>query len=212
MIITFSNQKGGVGKSTLAMSFANFLALDKKEVIVYDFDYQKTFYNTWVEDGNLTNEPPLYNVINITEDNVDEFSSYDVIEEMKNSNIYHIFDLGGTLSEEYTDLLIFSDYIVIPIEYSDMTVKSTMQFITLLGMLESQARRVFVRNRYDMGYLYRTQEEVDSILSEYGIILNNIVYKRNILQSITTRGFNKYQKIAVEKVVKELIEVLNKNK
>lgn len=45
MIITFGTQKGGVGKTTLAVAFANYLSLyKKKDVKVFDFDllYNKT--------------------------------------------------------------------------------------------------------------------------------------------------------------------------
>ena len=39
MIITFATQKGGVGKTTLAVAFANYLTITKKEKVkVFDFD------------------------------------------------------------------------------------------------------------------------------------------------------------------------------
>ena len=40
MILTFATQKGGVGKTTLAIAFANYLSLVKnKQVKVFDFDF-----------------------------------------------------------------------------------------------------------------------------------------------------------------------------
>ena len=40
--IVFANQKGGVGKSTLCMLFANYLAWKKQDVCIIDTDLQKT--------------------------------------------------------------------------------------------------------------------------------------------------------------------------
>ena len=46
MIITFATQKGGAGKTTLAIAFANYLSgLTERKLNVFDFDYQKSFYN-----------------------------------------------------------------------------------------------------------------------------------------------------------------------
>lgn len=40
--VVFANQKGGVGKSTLCILFANYLAWKKQDVCVIDTDLQKT--------------------------------------------------------------------------------------------------------------------------------------------------------------------------
>lgn len=41
-IIAFANQKGGCGKSTLCLLFANYLASRKKSVCVVDIDTQQS--------------------------------------------------------------------------------------------------------------------------------------------------------------------------
>ena len=40
--VVFANQKGGVGKSTLCILFANYLAAKGKSVCIIDTDLQKT--------------------------------------------------------------------------------------------------------------------------------------------------------------------------
>ena len=40
IIITFANQKGGVGKTTLCVTFANFLVTKGLRVVVIDCDFQ----------------------------------------------------------------------------------------------------------------------------------------------------------------------------
>lgn len=43
MIITFGTQKGGAGKTTLAIAFANYLAQQGKTINVFDFDFRNRF-------------------------------------------------------------------------------------------------------------------------------------------------------------------------
>ena len=58
--IVFANQKGGVGKSTLCILFANYLSWKKQEVCVIDTDLQKTIKMQRKKDMELypTLEPP----------------------------------------------------------------------------------------------------------------------------------------------------------
>lgn len=41
IMITFANQKGGVGKTTLCTMFADYLAAKGESVLVVDFDRQQ---------------------------------------------------------------------------------------------------------------------------------------------------------------------------
>lgn len=210
MIITFATQKGGTGKTTLAIAFANYVsAHSKRKISVFDFDFQKSFYHKWKEDEVL-DIPKLYDVEIIDEENEQPFSDFDSLIELKESEEINIFDLAGTLDVKYSDLLIYSDFIVIPFEYSNVSAKSTLVFINFLGLLESQAERVFIRSRYDKGYVYQNQEGMDAEINRYGLLLKNPVFKRNCLQILDTRKLTNHQKYAVEKSFNELIDHINK--
>ena len=45
IMITFANQKGGVGKTTLCTMFADYLAAKGESVLVVDFDRQQTIFS-----------------------------------------------------------------------------------------------------------------------------------------------------------------------
>ena len=60
-IIALANQKGGVGKTTLAVHFASWLAARGKQVVVIDGDPQGNA-TSWLLDGDLS-QPGLYRVI-----------------------------------------------------------------------------------------------------------------------------------------------------
>lgn len=209
MIITFATQKGGTGKTTLAIAFANYISmLSQRKIKVYDFDYQKSFFHKWQED-EVSAVPKLYNVESIDEEEALPFSDFETLIQLKESDEINLFDLAGTLDEKYSDLLIYSDFVVIPFEYSDVSVKSTLVFINMLGLLESEAERIFIRSKYDKGYKYLNQQAMDDELNKYGLLLQSPVFKRNCLQTINTRKMTYEQKYAVQKSFNELIEYMN---
>jgi len=209
MIITFATQKGGTGKTTLAIAFANYISMSsKRKINVFDFDFQKSFYYKWKED-ELMDIPKLYDVEIIEEENEQPFTDFETLIGLKESEDINLFDLAGTLDVKYSDLLIYSDFIVIPFEYSNVSVKSTLVFINFLGLLESQAERVFIRSKYDKGYKYLNQESMDTEIRKYGTLLKSPVFKRNCLQTIDTRKLNYEQKYAVKNSFTELIDHIN---
>ncbi|MDV3704686.1 ParA family protein [Elizabethkingia anophelis] len=210
MIITFATQKGGAGKTTLALAFANYLTIvSERKINVFDFDYQKSFFNKWKEDEYLE-LPKLYDVEVIGDDDEEQpFADLEKIIDLKESKEIYLFDLAGTLDQKYSDLLIYSDFIIIPFEYSDVSVKSTLVFKNLLGLLESEAERIFIRSKYDKGYKYLNQKEMDIEISKYGTLIESPVYKRNCLQTIDTRKLTYEQKYAIKKPFNEIIDQIN---
>ena len=69
MIITFGTQKGGAGKTTLAIAFANYIACRTENTVRgYDYDFQKSFYGKWLEDEQEGKFPKLYDVENFDEE------------------------------------------------------------------------------------------------------------------------------------------------
>ena len=42
MVVVFANQKGGVGKTTLAIAYANHLANNGRQVLLIDTDIQRS--------------------------------------------------------------------------------------------------------------------------------------------------------------------------
>ncbi|KQR91428.1 hypothetical protein ASG01_13720 [Chryseobacterium sp. Leaf180] len=209
MIITFATQKGGTGKTTLAIAFANYISsLSDRKINVFDFDYQKSFYHKW-KDDEILEIPKLYDVEIIGDDDGLPFSDFETLINLKESPEINLFDLAGTLDAKYSDLLIYSDFIVVPFEYSDVSVKSTLVFINMLGLLESEAERIFIRSKYDKGYKYLNQEAMDNELKKYGVLLSNPVFKRNCLQAIDTRKLTYEQKYAVTKSFQEIVGYIN---
>ena len=209
MIITFATQKGGTGKTTLAIAFANYLSgISERKLNVFDFDFQKSFYHKWRED-EILEIPKLYEVEIIGEDDKQAFPDLETIIELRDNEAINLFDLAGTLDVKYSDLLIYSNFIIIPFEYSDVSVKSTLVFVNVLGQIESQADRIFIRSKYDKSFKYLNQEGMDAELNRYGKLLKSPVFKRNCLQTIDTRKLTYEQRYAVKNPFNEIIEYIN---
>lgn len=209
MIVTFGTQKGGAGKTTLAIAFANYLSsITDRKINAFDFDYQKSFFNKWIEDES-SDLPKLYDVKIVGEDGDESIGDLESIINLKESEDINIFDLAGTLDDKYSDLLIYSDFIVTPFEYSELSTKSTFEFIYVLGDINSEASSVFIRSKYDKGYKYLNQVGTDAEIEKYGNLLKSPVFKRNCLQNIGTRHLSYEQKYAVRNPFNELINHIN---
>ena len=209
MIITFATQKGGTGKTTLAIAFANYLSgISERKLNVFDFDFQKSFYHKWRED-EILEIPKLYEVEIIGDNDTQAFPDLETIIELRDNEDINLFDLAGTLDVKYSDLLIYSNFIIIPFEYSDVSVKSTLVFVNVLGQIESQADRIFIRSKYDKSFKYLNQEGMDAELDRYGKLLKSPVFKRNCLQTIDTRKLTYEQKYAIRNPFNEIICYIN---
>ena len=205
MIITFGTQKGGVGKTTLAIAFANYISLfTDKKINVIDYDFQKSFHQKWKDDELITGEY-LYKVVLLSEEDEKDFENPQTMQSLKDSDEIFLVDIAGNIEKKYSSVLKHSDFIIVPFSYSDVTINSTMVFINLCKLLKLTSGLYFVRNQIDKNARYINQPEMDIELSKHGTLLQNSVYKRNCLQTITTKKLSGEQKLAVKNVFDELI-------
>lgn len=211
MIITFGTQKGGVGKTTLAIAFANYISLcTDRKVNVIDYDFQKSFYQKWLDDANEPGEY-LYKVELLNAEDEKDLESPEAMQALKDSSEIFLIDIAGNIEKKYVSVLRYSDLIIVPFSYSDVTINSTMVFINLCELLKLTAGLYFVRNHVDKNAKYRNQAEMDIELSKHGELIGNSVYKRNCLQTISTKGLSKEQLLAVKNVFDEIMYNINGN-
>ncbi|QOR74624.1 ParA family protein [Cruoricaptor ignavus] len=210
MIVTISNQKGGVGKTTFAMAFANFLSLERGLTLtVFDYDYQKSFYTRWLRDSeSLPEKEPLYEVINLVADAGRLVDTSEMLGNHDSSEIW-LFDLAGTLDAAYLQLLKLTDAFVIPFEYSDLSTKSTAMFNAMLDECQFMGTRFYIKSRMDKGYRYPTQGTFDAYLKNAGVLIEAPLYKRNCMHKINTRTYPTDVKEATRETCIELISKMN---
>ncbi|WP_026715229.1 ParA family protein [Flavobacterium daejeonense] len=183
MIIVFGNQKGGAGKSTLAILYANYLTLVKKQkCIVLDMDYQTSIFNRYEEDKILDN-PELYEVLEL---NLEKFpETIPFLKEEKNLNI--IIDLPGKLDDEnLLPILQNADVFIIPFCYDKLTYQATTIFNLISQQINPDAKKFFVPNRIKGNVKYETLDSVNDDFKKNGIV-TSVINDSVGFQRITTK-------------------------
>src|SRR4051812_41485673 len=125
MIIIIGNQKGGAGKSTLALVLANYLTLEKKcPVTVIDMDYQQSVAQKFEKAKILENAEP-YEVVPAN------LESYPYLRELlcKNEKAIVLIDLPGKLDDDgLIPVFNSADLVICPFSYDEFTFQSTVLF------------------------------------------------------------------------------------
>lgn len=171
MIVSIGNQKGGVGKTTLAILLSNFLTENEKDLLVVDFDFQTSFYSLWEEQKNLHENAPKYEVIK-----KDLTQSKEVISMAESIDDGIIFlDLPGKIDDDNLfPLYEKTDLLIIPFSYDKIVFESTMLFTQLVKHIKEDIKILFLPNRIKTGVKYKTKNQIDELFSQFGTVLPKI--------------------------------------
>ena len=204
--IVFANQKGGVGKSTLCMLFANYLAWKKQDVCIIDTDLQKTIMMQRKKDREIYDdmEEP-YTVQDF--DLQDPELMQQLMESASQTEGFVLFDSPGNVSEDgLVPMFTGADFIICPYEYEEKTLDSTGTFIQVINALrqatpEMTARLFFVPNRIDVRIgtadELRMWKQTDAIFKQLGAVTPRITARAS-LKRINTFEITASQRDAVK--------------
>lgn len=204
--IVFANQKGGVGKSTLCMLFANYLAWKKQDVCLIDTDLQKTIMMQRKKDSEIYEdmEEP-YTVQDF--DVQDPELMQQLMESASQTEGFVLFDSPGNVSEDgLVPMFTGADFIICPYEYEEKTLDSTGTFIQVINALrqttpEMSARLFFVPNRIDVRIgtadELRMWKQTDAIFKQLGSVTPRITARAS-LKRINTFEITAPQRDAVK--------------
>lgn len=204
--IVFANQKGGVGKSTLCMLFANYLAWKKQDVCLIDTDLQKTIMMQRKKDREIYEdmEEP-YTVQDF--DVQDPELMQQLMESASQTDGFVLFDSPGNVSEDgLVPMFTGADFIICPYEYEEKTLDSTGTFIQVINALrqttpEMTARLFFVPNRIDVRIgtadELRMWKQTDAIFKQLGAVTPRITARAS-LKRINTFEISASQRDAVK--------------
>lgn len=202
MVIVFGNQKGGAGKSTLAILFANVLSIaKKKDVFVIDMDYQRTVFSRYKEAKLLDNVEP-YEVLEL------DLDKYPAIypEFQKNPEQIIIIDLPGKLDDdELVPVLKTADVFIIPFHYDKNTFHSTSTFNLVTKALNPTAKKFFIPNRIKSTVKYETEDQINKEFGEYGLVTSKITDSVAI-QRTTTKDINPKVLPMIEEAFEEIFK------
>jgi chromosome partitioning protein len=175
-----------------------------KKVNVIDFDFQRSFYRQWSEDKELKADY-LYEVEKISEENIHLTQNEKVLMQLKESQEVILFDTAGNIQNNYTQVLQYSDAIIIPYGYSSVTMMSTVLFLNLLKLIKVKAKIYFIRNNMRKDDSYELKPVMDAEFNTIGKVIGGSVLTRKCMLSINTKGLTYEQKLAVKETFDELI-------
>lgn len=187
MIIVFGNQKGGCGKTTNSIQFANYLSEKGKDVLVLDLDFQQSIYDRRKEDVATFDNEPSYEVIRA------EISKVaDLLQDFSNTqdsgNL--IIDLPGKIDDNSLGTILgLADIIICPFRYDKLTMDSTGFFIQILRHLKVKAKLFFLPNNIRKSVRYETKEQILNILNQFGTVTAEVP-ERAAMERVNTLVIN----------------------
>lgn len=210
-IIVVANQKGGVGKTTLCIAYANYLVLEKGLHIggIIDCDPQasiKSVHEQDLKEAKGTELTSLYDVISFDLLNYQKLPA--LIESMREENLVYIFDTPGQLTNMgIVYLLAEADIIICPFCFDSKTLDSTLQFLKFWNNVKARVKqqtgeelktKVFlvpndIDNRFGTIKDKEKWNEFEKKLRTVAIVTDQIRHTAN-LTKISTLGWKDNQK------------------
>lgn len=186
MIVVFGNEKGGVGKSTMACNTASYLASSQqKDVVLVDTDRQES--SKCFIDARKKSLPKIHCV----QKTGDVFES---LQDLNSRYEYVIVDAGGHDSVELRSSILSADILMIPIKASQFDAWSIEKINNLLGKVKSFNRSlqvVTVINMASNHFLVKEAEDAKKFIKEFtnvSCIANQIIHERKIFRDAIIHG------------------------
>lgn len=207
VIVTFANQKGGVGKTTLCVTFANYLVAKGMRVVVVDCDFQRSITKCRKADIKKYGEEHMPYDVLAYEVN-DKALMSGLMEKLHNDPSIDavLMDSPGSLKAEgLVPLFVNSDALVVPFHYDLVTVPSTASFLMFIDRLRKavggrmKARLFIVPNLHDGRVGKKSEiavwENTREAFSNYGLVTGKIPKRADMERFSTVAGLDMQERI-----------------
>ena len=216
MIILFGHQKGGVGKSTIAINLAYSIQKKFKDLALLDLDSQNSakLFNQLRDSENL----PTIKCVNASEIDFSDF----IGEYAKTKTKLLIIDSGGYDSDINRAALIRADIIITPVGISQIEIFGLQIFRKILKEAsEATGTRVktnVLLNNVDSRSKNKLKDLKEYILKndKHFNLLNTILYtradyKNSYGNGLTVKEFNKKGSASqeIKQLTKEILKLIN---
>lgn len=208
MVIAFTNQKGGCGKSTLATALSFYLIEKGKRVLVLDTDEQQSLYQMYLSDTSHFDVSFSFEVKYCDIQKQDEISS--LINSYKNKeNDFLIIDSPGIINLKVLNIVTLADVIVVPFSYDHKTLTSTLTWLQLYKYFKHDISKIAIlANRIKTTVSKSLLEKGSEKLQGEGFfVCNNYVPDLNSINLLNTCTI---EKKTLEKFLPAFNEIYSK--
>ncbi len=215
MIVLFSHQKGGVGKSTSAINLSYALNKKFKDVVILDLDSQNS--------SKLFNQLRTINKLESIDCFTQDMVNFDelVLQYKGNKHNLLIIDSGGYDSNINRAALIKADLIITPVGVSQIEIFGLQKFRNIIKEASIALGRV-VKTHILLNNVDKRSKNAIISLQEYVktndkhfVLINTILhtradYKTSYGNGLTVKENNKKSKSAVEinNFAKEIVKLI----
>ena len=202
VIVTFANQKGGVGKTSLCVTFANYLVMKGVRVVVIDCDFQHSILKCRKADLKHYGEELIPYEVWSHEPNSSE-AMITLIEKLHNDpgiDVVLMDSPGSLKADGLVPMFVNSDIIAVPFHYDLVTVPSTASFLMFLDRLRKavgsrmKARLFIIPNLHDNRVGKRTElllwDNTRDTFSNYGYVTSKIPRRADLQRFSTIAGLD----------------------
>ena len=184
-VITLSSPKGGSGKTTAATLIATELAEHGATVTVIDADPNRNVLD-W---SRLPDKPHNLTVISdVTEETITER-----IDEASEVSSFVIVDLEGTASLMTSYTIAMSDFVIIPVQGSQLDAKQAARQIKLIKQQERLVGRAIpfavLFTRTNPALNPKTQRHIEANFKEHAVpMFQTQLYDREAFRAVFSFG------------------------
>lgn len=211
MIISFLNQKGGVGKTTISINVATYLALQKYKVLLIDADPQNSSLD-WAATRTKEN---LLTVVGITKPII-----HKEVSKLTNNYDHIIIDGPPRIYDVAKSAIVSSDVVIIPVQPSPYDIWAANEIVNLIKEVSQPLDGIktiqssFLINRK----IYNTAigRDVEQALQHYDInifqthLCQRVIYAETAAIGSTVIEESKKDNLAAQEVIKLTNEILSK--
>lgn len=129
MIILFGSQKGGCGKSTLAINTACYLANQGKDVMLIDADIQQSSAN-WVRDREQTELKSVHCIQRYGD-------IKNTLKDLATRYQYIVVDVAGHDSKELRTAMLVADKLIVPFRPSQLDLDTLPHLSEVIDQAQS---------------------------------------------------------------------------
>lgn len=185
MIVLIGSQKGGCGKSTIAINMATYFAKKNEDVVLVDADPQQSSAN-WVNDREQTSLPKVHCIQrygDIKSTLTDLNARYD----------YVIVDVAGHDSKELRTAMLVAHFLVVPFRPSQFDLDTLPHLCEVIDQAQS-----FNENLKPFGLLTLAPtnpavsevQQANDYLADFPLFtaLSSVIHDRKVYRDVTAEG------------------------